>query len=317
MASKLLKPRAFSSKDKLGIVALASPVEAGTLQSGLKYLNSIGLKSKVALKPSQDFGKHKHLFFSDSVKARVTALEALFKDKSIGAVLSVRGGYGSAHLLPKLNFANFKKNKKLLVGFSDITALLVTLYQRLGLVSIHGPSLITQGAKEKEDAEIRQSLKLLRQYISGKILNPFANVELKHISGPKIAQGRLIGGNLTILLSLLGTDFEPDFANHILFLEDVAEVPYRVHRSLSQLKLAGKFKGLKGILIGEFSPPGDPKKLRGPSYLDVFKDIFAGTGIPIFAGLPVGHGSKNYPIAIGVMAKIVKNRLEILEKPVV
>ena len=318
MRDKILKPHAVSLGSSLAVMALSSPVKAEILEGGLEYIKASGFEPHTILNPSGDFGKHEHLFASDTASKRATALEQSFESKDISGIISVRGGYGSIALLPLINFNQFKNTPKLIVGFSDLTVLLLNIYKHSGLISVHGPSLITYGAKAKNNnLEAKTSLEVLIGLMTGKIVNPFEGMVFQKVSGGSEGSGRLIGGNLTMIQTLMGTPWEVDFSNHILFLEDVGEDPYKVHRALTQLRFGNKFKGVQGVLLGDFTYANQDKERAGPSYHDVFVDVFKDFNFPVLTGLPVGHGDLNYPVPIGVKARIIDNKLEMLETTVI
>ena len=141
MSSNLLKPRQLKNADKIALIPLASPVEKKIFRAGLKYIQKMGFKSSIAIDPT--IKSYKHLFSCESAKKRTLVLHKLFKDKKINAVLSVRGGYGSAQMLPHLDWSLIRKHPKIFMGFSDLTALLVNIYQRSGLCVIHAPLFVT------------------------------------------------------------------------------------------------------------------------------------------------------------------------------
>lgn len=300
----------------VGVIAPASPVNPETLKKGLAYIKSIGFEPVVCLDPSADYGRHNHLFSSASVSDRNISLSELFRDPKIKAILSVRGAYGSMELLPTFDLEIVSKYPKIFVGFSDVTALLLTFHKFSRLVSIHGPSLVTYGAQAHNNTQVIESLSKLIKLITGEILNPFEGKVFENIGSKEPAQGVLIGGNLTILSALMGTPWEPSFDNCILFFEESGEAPYRIHRALLQFKLAGKLDRLKGVLIGDLIPPKSNSN-NGPTYKDVLNNIFSGCGYPVLSGVPIGHGDLNYPIPIGVNARIIDNKLEISEAAII
>jgi len=304
-----LKP--LREGDTIGVVALASPCEEMRLVSGLKFLESLGFKTKVVLEPARAYGKDTFLFASDTAQKRAKALKDLFLDKKVALVIAARGGYGSMEVLPLIDFKAISKTQKLLVGLSDITAVLVSIYSQSKLPAIHGATVESAFSKALENPEARKTVSQLVKFLSGTIQNPFVEVELKPLSkNSKPSEGRLIGGNLTLLSHLIGTPFEPDFSNHILFLEDIGEKPYRVHRMLLQMKLAGKFSKLKGVLLGSFK---DCVNESGASLDAVFKDIFGELKIPVLGFAPFGHEIYNLPVPIGLNARIGAGKLEILD----
>lgn len=313
-----MKPQALKSgpssraKEVAAIMAIASPLKKKVFHEGLEFIERSNLGYKILLQPCSG----RSMFSCATPKVRAAALLKAFRDKNISAILSVRGGYGSAELLPLLDFKVFGRNPKLFVGFSDLTAILINLYQRSNLACIHGPSLLTYGSKALGGSRnAAKSAASLLQLMRGEIINPFERINLEPLKRSRSrAEGRLTGGNLAILTSLLSTPWEPDFDGRIVFLEEIGEAPYRVHRMLLQLKTAGKFRGVKALVLGDFID-NRPKR-SGPTYEDVVRDIFRDSNFPILGKLPVGHGDLNLPVPIGVKAAINRNRLEIIEPAV-
>ena len=317
MSAKLLKPHALKLPASVAILPLASLVKKNIGIEGVKYARQLGITPSAPLELT--FKNYKYLFSSAPAKIRANELTREFISKQSQAIFSLRGGYGSTQLLPFLRLSAFKKLPKIFVGFSDITALLINLYQKSNLICFHGPSIITFGFKIRQgNLQAKKSIDSLMELLKGNIINPFENYKLDFLKkGKKNIKGRLTGGNLSILCSLIGTKWQPDFKNHIVFLEEIAEPPYKVHRMLIQLKQAGLFKGVKGILLGDFIDTRKEVDKKEPDYDRVFLDIFKDSDISIWKGLPIGHADLNLAIPIGVNAELFHNRLEITESSVV
>jgi len=305
--------RVVQAGDLIGIIALSSSCERERFQRGVRNLEKLGFRAKIALEPCENYGKNTHLFSSDAPGARARALTELFLDKEVAAVISARGAHGSMEILPLLDYRVFKDNPKPLVGFSDVTAVLVACYQKAELATLHGPTIESAFSKADNNEHARLSVSSLISYLKGEIINPFEQLDLQQICGRGEGHGPIIGGNLSMLSSLMGTPFEPNFADHILFLEEVGEKPYRVHRMLLQMKLAGKFKNLAGVLLGDFR---SCEHDNGPTVIDVMRNIFAEGGFPVAAGVPAGHGPLNQVMPLGVEAALVGGKLEISQSAV-
>jgi len=313
---KLLKFGKLKQGSTIGIIALSSPCERVRFEAGLQVLQQLGYKTRVALDPCKHYGSDEFMFSSDSKEARVKALEEFFVDSSVDAIFSARGAYGSFELLSLLNFDLIAKHPKPLVGFSDTTALLMAIYQRTGLITVHGPSIEGAFSKAERIPAARQSAMALLSYLSGTLKNPFFDVKLKQLCGRvDSARGRLIGGNLSVLSAMLSTPWEPDFDEGVLFIEEIGERPYRVHRMLTQMKAAGKFHNLKGVVCGSFRNCEHPNG-SGPDLEKVMLDIFSEYNFPTFSKAPFGHEDLNLPVPLGVCAQIKDNRLELLEPSV-
>lgn len=195
-------------------------------------------------------------------------------------------------LLPLLDFETIRANPKILMGFSDITALLVAIFDRCRIVTFHGPLVTTL----KRDGGKTCSA-FLEAVSSGTplVLTPRQPVVLS----PGKASGILMGGNLTSLCHLLGTPYEPHFNGRLLFLEDRQEAPYRIDRMLSQLHLSGHLDGVGGVILGTFEACGTLEDVYA-----IVKEVFGRTGIPILAGFELGHGTHNLTVPIGLEAKM-------------
>ena len=299
----------FSHRVKLhpgsvaGIIALSSPCEPGVFQRGLKHIESLGLHSKVVLDPSRHYGGSAHLFSSDGAVNRARALEDLFLDEGVSFILAVRGAYGSMEVLPELDYALIAQHAKPIIGFSDTTAVLLALYSKSNVPAIHGPSLASAFGKAEESQEARRSAACLLDFLSGALANPFHGLAVDLISGKGEARGPVLGGNLSMLTSLLGTPWEPEYREHLLFIEETGERPYRIHRMLLQLKLAGRLAGLRGVILGSFKNC-EHANAQGPSLVEVIRDIFPAQGIPVVGMIPAGHGDWNLPVPIGAEARI-------------
>ncbi len=310
---KFKKGAPLASGDTIGVIAPASACEPERLKSGVEFLKSQGFKVKVVLNPAKYYGRYDHLFSSDAPEKRAKALHELFKDDSVRAIITARGAYGSAEILPLLDLKKIQKTPKILVGFSDITALLSGISSQAEMVCIHGPMVSGAFANAAKDKQAMTSAQMLLAMLSGEVDNPFSETKLIELKSGKAAQGHIIGGSLSVLSSLIGTPWEPNFSGAILFLEETGEKPFRIHRQLLSLELAGKLKDLKGVVLGQFVKC---EHTQGPDVNAVVKSIFANYKYPVYAGLPAGHGELNLPVPIGVMAELSGGRLNILESPV-
>ncbi len=230
-SEKIRIPAWLKPGDTIGVVAPAGPFDRQTFLRGVRILEDMGFN---ILTPAGLFEKNRYLAGSDN--HRVKFVNQLFADTSVDAIICARGGYGSMRILPLLDFDAIQNNPKAFIGFSDITILLSVLFSRCNLVTFHGP-VVTSLANASEETKSS----LLSNVTSD------SNLEIKLISGktiiPGVATGEVCGGNLTMLCHLVGTPFEPDFENKILFLEDRGEAPYRIDRMLVHMVLAGCFKG--------------------------------------------------------------------------
>lgn len=290
--TKRLKPRALKPGDKVGLLAPASSFNHAAFEAGCNRLREMGYEPVYS---PQIFTRE--LYFAGSAQGRLHELEALLARDDIAALICVRGGYGSNHLLERLDFELFAQNPKVLLGCSDITSLLTAVTDRTGLVTFHGPMV----AKDIADAAFEQSSwnHALQGADSWEI--PAAGVEVLRAGR---AQGRLYGGCLSMLVASLGTPFAIDTEGTILFIEDVAEKPFRIDRMLMQLHLAGKLRGVRGFVFGEML---DCRPPEGESYTlqEVILLVLQPYNVPIVYGLRSGHvSSGNLTLPLGVQAEL-------------
>ena len=240
---------------------------------------------------------------------RAKDINDMFANPRINAIFAIRGGYGAIRFIDKLNYDVIKKNPKIISGFSDITTLLLAINEKTGLVTFHGP--MADNLKEIPSTTENSCNKAFMSNSSYNLLD-FDNSYTIMKSGR--GSGRITGGNLSLIVATLGTDYEINTDGKVLFLEEVNEDSYRVDRMLQQLRLAGKFKNLKGIIIGDFrnTKKADPTDM---SIDEVFYDNFGKLNIPIIKGLKSGHVRPFITIPIGANVKIDTYKREaIIEK---
>jgi muramoyltetrapeptide carboxypeptidase len=250
----LLKPRRLQAGDVVGVVAPATATyQQVELDIVRESLEALGLKVHVGPHVMNRYGS-----LAGADKDRAADINGFFADREVRAVLPTRGGWGSARLLPHLDFDSIRGNPKVILGYSDITALLNSIHARTGLVTFHGPN-----GGGRWDA---YSLDWMKRVLFGAEAITYANPKttndknvLTQIDNrirmitPGKARGRLLGGNLSVLTGILGSPFVPDFTDAILFLEDVEEQPYRVDRMMTSLKLAGILGRVRGVIFGTCS----------------------------------------------------------------
>jgi muramoyltetrapeptide carboxypeptidase len=284
---KPIRPSRLKPGDTVGIVAPASPFDMDIFNQGLNVLASMGFRTFV---PDEIFENYRYLAGSDAHRAKLVT--RVFQDPTVDAIVCAKGGFGCLRILPLLDFDVMRANPKVFIGHSDITALLAAITAKTGLVTFHGP-VVTTLAEAPEFT--RQSMLTAISSDTHLKITPGKGVTIK--AGR--AQGPIIGGNLTTLCHLLATPFEPSFENHILLLEDRGEAHYRIDRMLFQMKLAGCFEGIAGLVLGSFEECG---ALDG--ILQIFEEHFRDISVPILAGFDVGHGKQNTTIPFGIYATL-------------
>ena len=230
-------------------------------------------------------------------KQKAAAFHDLIKDKNIKAIFCARGGNRAGTMLEHLNFKLIEKNPKIVLGYSDITALLNAIYTKTGIIGYHGPMARAFNTLQKK--QIDQCFSVL----SGKA-ETLEMPKVKIIKAGK-ATGTLIGGNLAVLCSLLGTPYQPDFKNGILFLEDIGEEMSHIDRYLWQLRNAGALHQIKALVLGNFSDIKDTGRTKyGFSLEDCVRTVTEGLKIPILMNAPFGHGKELYTLPVGAKASL-------------
>jgi muramoyltetrapeptide carboxypeptidase len=301
----LIKPNRLKSGDSIGLIAPGSNVwENEDINFAVDVLQSFGFKVKKGKNLYQRYG-----YLAGQEKDRAADVNDMFADKEVDGIFCLRGGYGSPQILPYVNYEMIQKNPKALIGYSDITALLNAITAKTGLATFHGPI-----AKQNfTDYTLENFKKILFDPQSPTELATPPIFEIKEgqaeednritvISEGK-ATGQLIGGNLSLMVKLVGTPYEPDYAGKILFLEEIEEAPYRIDGMLTHLWLAGKLDKLAGIVFGKCS---DCEASSGPSLSieQVLRDRLADLGIPVIRGLMIGHIEDMATIPLGAVATL-------------
>ena len=304
----LMRPGVLQKGDTIGIVAPSGPVNREKFEAGIARLRELGFNPIFS-----ESIFNRELFFAGGVRRRVDELHEMFRLPEVKAIICARGGYGSNHLLPHLNLGLIAQNPKIFCGYSDLTTLLTYLHDNTGLVGFHGPML----SKDFACADGVHSGSF--SYAStGQSQWSITRSDSPTLTGiaTGVADGKLYGGCLSLLVASLGTPYELQTAETILFLEDLGEWPYRIDRMLMHLRYAGKLEKVRGVVFGEMlecaAPPDSDYTLQ-----DVIARSLGDLNIPIAFGLRSGHVSAgNVTLPIGVRARLnVSNKvsLEILE----
>jgi muramoyltetrapeptide carboxypeptidase len=286
------KPETLQSGDTVMIVAPASAVNIEQVMQGKAKLEQLGLNVIIG---QSVFEKRAYLAGSNAVRAR--DLHEAFANKNVKAVICARGGYGSGRLLPLLDFDLIRLNPKIFWGYSDITALHIAILQEANFITFHGPMVQELGGAELDELTISSFQQLFQPTaLIFSAIYPNIYPSFSHsVTAP------LVGGNLTILTSTLGTPYEIDTTDKILFIEDVDEEPYRIDRMLNQLRLAGKFDGCLGIVLGDFHNCLPNNRKESLTISEVVYDHIVPYGMPILSGFPIGHCKPNHGIPLGAL----------------
>jgi muramoyltetrapeptide carboxypeptidase len=294
-------PPALHPADRVAVIAPASGFDRASFDAGLAL---VAARYRPVLGAAL-FERHRYLAGSDA--RRLADLTGALADPQLRALFCARGGYGATRLLGLLADVPAPATAKLLVGFSDITALHLWL-QANGQISIHGPVLTQLGRLPAATCE--RLFALLESTAPAAALEGSAT----YVAG--VAEGALLGGNLSVFSRVLGTPFMPDLEGAVLLLEDQGERPYRLDRMWTHLEIAGVFRRVRGIALGTFTGCEEP----GANYTsaDILRELARATGLPCAAGFPIGHGEVNEPVPLGVRVRLDAHarRLEFLEPAV-
>jgi len=290
--ARTIKPASLRKGDKIGLIAPASGFSREGFLAGCDRLREMGYEPAYA---ENIFDRD--IYFAGTTGRRLRELEEFWQRDDVAALVCVRGGYGSNYLLENLKFEMFARRPKILLGCSDITTVLTAITDRTGLVTFHGPMVAKDLALGSFDVfSWNNSLQGANNWNV-----PTSGVEVLR---PGKAQGRLYGGCLSMLVASLGTRYEIETDGSILFIEDIAEKPYRVDRMLMQLRLAGKLKGVRGFVFGEMLDYG-PSAGETYTLQQVIMRVLASYNVPIVYGLKSGHvSSGNITLPIGVQAEL-------------
>lgn len=314
--SSIIKPKALKKGSTIAITAPAGGSSISDIQSGIDFFQSMGIKVVIGntVKTGNFFG-----YLSAPDKTRANEFMDFVKDPSIDGIICARGGYGVMRMLPYLDFDVIRDNPKIIMGFSDITALATAIFNNSGLVNFHGPVASSTFNKFTIDS-LKKSIFLSAE-------NPFEY--LPYIEPSSIvlakgtAEGRLVGGNLSMLVATMGTPYELNTKGSILFIEEILEEPYRVDRMITQLLLGGKLDDCNGIIMGHFTKCEATSKSASFkaqfSLREVLEDRFQHLSVPVLYGFPFGHILEKLTIPFGIKARISTDEksLTLLETPVI
>ena len=316
-----IKPPRLKEGDTIGLIAPGSYIDESELEDSISNLEDMGFKTYHTDNILERYG-----YLAGTDKNRIDDVNHMFENKEVAGIVCARGGYGCNRILPDLDYELIRTNPKVLVGYSDITSLLYGIYSQTGLITFHGPVGISTfndySVNYLEDMIMKDStgLELVSADESPEKDNDAYSIYT--ISNGK-AEGELVGGNLSIIASLLGTPYDVDYKGKILYLEDIGEEPYRIDRMLTELLLAGKLGEVNGIALGVFVDC--EVKKRKPSFeesltlKEVLIDRLAGLGVPVIYGLSFGHISSKFTLPFGTRAELdtYKQTITMLESSVV
>lgn len=296
---EVIKPSPLAPGDTVGVIAPASWPNQEKARKAGEYLNQLGFKV--------EFGQsleRTHGYLAGTDQERREELHQMFADDKIKGIFCVCGGYGTARIATELDYELIRSNPKIFWGYSDITFLHIAILQQAGLVTFHGPMLSSDLGKDDVHPLTK---KRLEQAITSEKFRYTEEISPLTTLVEGQARGLLTGGNLSLIISTLGTAFEIDTKGKLFFIEETEEEPYQIDRMLNQLKMAGKFEDAAGVLLCDFNEcvPGK-RKLTLPLE-EIFNDHVASAGKPTLSGFKIGHCSPNIAIPVGIEARIDTN----------
>ena len=292
----MVVPPHIQPGDLIGIVSPSGSFERERLRPALSYLRNRGFRVRVG---SAAYDRDRYLAGQDQDRAK--DLNVMFADPEVRAVFATRGGFGAARVLGFLDYDAIRNDPKALVGFSDTTALHLGIYGRTGMVSYSGVTLCGDVTASGMPGATETSL--WNALMCGRFDEIAGVASLRG----RFAEGKLLGGCLTVIASLMGTGYMPDTSGALLFLEDVNEAPYRVDRMLTQLRMAGMFDRAAGVVFGQFEGC-EPEREEEGTVDDVLHGFSTSVAVPVFRGLPYGHGKGRRVLPVGLRATVDASR---------
>ncbi|QDP41635.1 S66 peptidase family protein [Radiobacillus deserti] len=291
-----IRPNYLRQGDTVGIIAPASPPELEKLEQGIPFLKSLGLRIKL--------GRHvadRHGYLAGTDEARLEDLHEMFADPQVKGIICACGGYGTARIAAQIDYNLIARNPKVFWGYSDITFLHTAIRQLTGLTTFHGPMVSSDMANE--------DFAPLSQLMFQQLFQPSELVYSEEISplqviSPGEATGEIVGGNLTLIISTIGTEAELNTRGKLLFIEDVDEEPYRIDSMLNQLKMTGKLDEAYGIIVGDFKNAVPSKRKSSLTLHQVLDHYLAALNKPVMKGFLIGHCSPHFAIPLGTSAHL-------------
>ena len=301
---RAVRPGRLRPGDTIGLVNPAGAVwEPVKVEIVVESLAALGFKAKLGKNLLARRG-----YFAGTDEQRAADVNEMFRDPAVRAIHCVRGGWGCGRILPLLDWKAIAKNPKILLGYSDITALLLALHAKTGLVTFHGPV----GTSQWNPFNVGYMKRVLQEgeAVTFENLKEIGEDHLTIVEHrvqtihPGIVRGRLLGGNLTVLTSLVGSDYLPDWDGCILFLEDVEEAPYRIDRMLTQLRLAGILPKARAVIWGHCTDCGPGEGFGSLTVTEVLHDHLKPLGVPVWSGAMIGHIDRQFTLPVGLEVEV-------------
>ena len=295
----MIKPRPLRRGDTIGLVGISGAIHEPETRFDkmLETIDALGYKVIVADSCREQYG-----YLSGTDVSRAKGLNQMFRDDRVDAVVCMRGGYGVTRMLDQVDFDVIRSNPKLLLGYSDITALHTAIHERVGLTTIHGP--MPDRGWMKLDDFTRESLQ--RALTSTEPLGLLENPEgmATRCYAPGRCEGQLVGGNLSLIAATCGTPFQLNPEGKVLLLEDLNEYIYRLDSMLTQLRLAGMFEKCVGVVLGGFTNCNPEEENFGFQLDDIIRDIIVPAGKPVLANMMIGHTQQKITVPLGVQCRL-------------
>ena len=298
----MIKPKALQKKSTIGIVSPSYWLEEAILNKTTRFFTDLGYNIKIGASNNSQWGP-----FAGAPQERADDLHRIFTDPDIDAVMCARGGYGANRVLPLLDYNLIRKNPKIFIGYSDITAYLTSITQQTNLVTFHGPMLTTY----------KNSWVDYNYHLMNRVLTGDNNINIKPPESLKTrilkdgaAYGPLWGGNMCLLINRLGTPDALDTNGIILFIEDIDEYLYSFERMIVQMRTAGMFDKIKGLIIGELKDMKDQDVKFGRNTDQIILDICGDLDIPIISNFPCGHGKYQATLPISIQTEIDTSKID-------
>ena len=289
------KPQRLKKGDTIGLITPGSYISDEALEKAVKNIEALGFRPKLAKNIRAKRG-----FNAGTDQERLNDLHDMFADTAIKGIWCARGGYGCGRLLPYIDYRLIKKNPKVLIGYSDITALLQAIYCKTGLICFHGPV----GASDFTNYTVSNLINVLMEPKAKYVIQLNQDVPTTTVIQAGQATGLLVGGNLSLLASLVGTDFQLEMKDKLLFIEEIGEKPYRIDRMLTQLRQANHLNKAAGIALGTFQDCEAEKEDNSLSLIETLRDRLADLNLPLIYGLSFGHIANQCTLPVGLKAKL-------------
>lgn len=292
----MLKGKKLQFGDTIGFIAPSGAVRTeGAIERAVQETERMGFRVKLGESAGQKYG---YLSGTDEVRAR--DINTMFTDDEVDAIICLRGGYGATRILDRIDYDVIRKNPKVFMGFSDVTALHIAFLEKCGLATIHGPMATSNWASKPLDPFSLEAMYRIVMHAAPAGVLPNPPEYARHAVQGGRAEGLLVGGNLSLITASLGTPWEINTKDRILFIEEVGERTYSVDRMLTQLRLAGKFDDCAGIVFGDFADCPVEYPAFGLTLEEIIRDVVVPCGKPIMTGLRCGHCTPTLTLPMGV-----------------